>query len=300
MHKTSGQTKLFNIQNIHTKFLFFLILVVTITISVFAVSLLQNNPDSNYYGKIIGHRGASGLSPENTLVSIKKAIDLNADIIEIDVHQTKDSVIVVIHDETVDRTTNGEGRVRDLTFREIKILDAGSWFNKKFKNERIPSLEEVLALIDGKCGLMIEMKGSDDIYPGIVKRVYNLINKYNGIKWCIIQSFNDEFLQSFHSIDSTIVLNKLIAFDIPFLPVFIDNSIHTGNISDYDYVDAININKIFLTQGKIENIHSAGYQVNVWTVNDSLDIEDYFRLGADGVITNFPNYKRNIVMDKNN
>ncbi len=91
--------------------------------------------------KILSHRGASAYAPENTIVAFKKAIEMNTDGIELDVHLSKDGHIIVMHDERVDRTTNGKGEIKDLLFHELKELDAGSWFSEKYKDEKIPTLE---------------------------------------------------------------------------------------------------------------------------------------------------------------
>ena len=107
---------------------------------------------------LTGHRGAAALEPENTLLSMQKAIDLSVDQIEIDVHLTSDQHLVVIHDTTVDRTTDGQGAVADFTLEKIKQLDAG-------KGERIPTLQEVIDLVRGKVVLQIELKGPNTAKP---------------------------------------------------------------------------------------------------------------------------------------
>src|SRR3712207_5048900 len=109
--------------------------------------------------KIMAHRGAAAYAPENTIAAFTKAIEMKADAIELDIHLSKDDHIVVIHDEKVDRTTNGKGLVMEFTLEELKRLDAGSWFNKEFKNEKIPTLREVLELVAYKnIDLNIEIK----------------------------------------------------------------------------------------------------------------------------------------------
>jgi glycerophosphoryl diester phosphodiesterase len=118
---------------------------------------------------IIGHRGAAGLAPENTLASIEKALSLGVDRIEIDIHQTKDNVLVVIHDETLERTTNGKGKIKDLTYREILKYSAGAKFSPACENEKVPTLAEVLDLIDGKSQLLIELKKATAITPELLK-----------------------------------------------------------------------------------------------------------------------------------
>ncbi len=115
----------------------------------------------------IAHRGASGTFPENTLSAFRAAIDAGADMCELDVQLTRDGTVVVIHDDTVDRTTDGNGEVAELTLEEIKRLDAGAKFKGgALKDERIPTLDEVFALTTGKCGLNIELKGAGVEQPG--------------------------------------------------------------------------------------------------------------------------------------
>ena len=121
--------------------------------------------------KIFAHRGSKGTHPENTLASFKEAVRVGSDGIELDVHLTKDGHLVVIHDETVDRTTNGTGEIRNLTLAEIKAMDAGGWFHNKYAGEKIPTLEEVLLLLTelGFNGqLNIELKTDVIQYKGLV------------------------------------------------------------------------------------------------------------------------------------
>ena len=114
----------------------------------------------------IAHRGASGYAPENTLAAFDKAVEMQADYIEIDVQLSKDDLPVVIHDDTLDRTTNGTGNISAYTLQELKSLDAGSWFDKKYAGEKIPSLNEVLEMYGEKINILIELK-SPELYPGV-------------------------------------------------------------------------------------------------------------------------------------
>ena len=128
----------------------------------------------------IAHRGASGYEPENTLRSFRKAIELNSDAIELDVQLTKDHKLVVIHDETVNRTTNGKWKVSELTLKELKKLDAG-------KGEKIPTLEEVIKVCRNKCKLNIEIKELNS-----VKKVIEIVVKERFVKQTIISSNHKE------------------------------------------------------------------------------------------------------------
>lgn len=139
----------------------------------------------------IAHRGASGYAPENTLAAFDKAVEMQADYIEIDVQLSKDDLPVIIHDDTLDRTTNGTGNVSAYTLEELRSLDAGSWFDKKYAGEKIPSLNEVLEMYGEKINILIELK-SPELYPGVEEKVAEALAKYkldtsNNI---VIQSFN--------------------------------------------------------------------------------------------------------------
>ncbi len=116
---------------------------------------------------IIGHRGAPLEAPENTLSSLELAIRQGADLNEIDLHLSADGQLVVIHDDSVDRTTNGRGQVGDLLFSELRALDAGSWMGPQYRGERIPTLNEALELTAGRAGLVLELKHGSDRYPDI-------------------------------------------------------------------------------------------------------------------------------------
>ena len=154
--------------------------------------------------KVIAHRGGANLAPENTMAAFEKAISLKVDMIEIDVEQTNDSVVVVIHDGTVDRTTNGSGAVDSLSYDYIKNLDAGSWYDKKFAAEKISTLDEVLSLIDGQLTLLIEIKEGSERYPGIERQTVEAIQKFKAHSWVIVQSFNLKAIERVSQIDKHI------------------------------------------------------------------------------------------------
>jgi glycerophosphoryl diester phosphodiesterase len=113
---------------------------------------------NNHHIRIIAHRGGANLAPENTLAAFRQAIDLGVDMIEIDVHLSKDGHIMVIHDFTLDRTTTGKGKIADMTLKQIRKYDAGVKFNEKFRGEKVPTLDETMELLNGKTGLLIEIK----------------------------------------------------------------------------------------------------------------------------------------------
>jgi glycerophosphoryl diester phosphodiesterase len=238
---------------------------------------------------LIAHRGASGLAPENTLPAVKKALDTSADFIEIDVHQTKDGEVVVIHDPTVDRTTNGTGRVADLTLAELKKLDAGIKHDSSFAGTRIPTLAQVLRAVKGKKKLLIELKkGEEDYYQGLEENTLRIIREHRAETWCVLQSFHDPILERIWKADFVIQTHKLMVGKIPFLPIFIDYELKFGNFDRYSEATAINIHRYFASKAFIKLLHNQGFKTFIWTEDKPQNIQRLYELGADGVMTNHP------------
>jgi len=232
---------------------------------------------------LIAHRGASSICPENTLISIKKAIDLGFDMVEVDVHQTKDNRIVVIHDKTISRTTNDRGRVSNLTLKELRQYSAGIWFDKKFIDEKIPTLEEVLKITNKKIKLLIEIKDTKSV--DIEKNLANIIKKNNSQDYCIVQSFNLKHLENINKIDNKIEIHKLMIGRL-FGNVYFDTTLRIFNIDKYKFIKSINVYHRFVTKRFIDYIHKKNKNVFVWTVDSKKMKSKLFRKGVDGIITN--------------
>lgn len=219
----------------------------------------------------IGHRGACGYEPENTLLSFNRALQLNVDMIELDVHVCRSGEIVVIHDEEVDRTTNGKGYVVDKTLDELRILDAG-------KGETMPTLQEVLDLVDRKAKVNIELKGT-----GTAKPVFELLEGYVGERgWSygdfLISSFNHHELQGLRGLSNESRIGVLIK-DIP-----------VGLVEFVEKVAAYSVNVYTesISRELVDDVHSRGMKVLVWTVDDIDQIERMKSLGVDGIFSNYP------------
>ena len=238
---------------------------------------------------IIAHRGASKFAPENTLASVNAALKLNPNRIEIDVQQTKDSVIVLMHDTTLGRTTNGKGLIKEKTFLELTKLDAGSWFSEEFSKERIPTLEAIIKLIDGKCELIIEIKKGGDYYPNIEKNILNIIKKHKAESWVIIHSFDSEILERMHQLNPNIALHKLLVGKLKFVPFIVSNQFESLNIDSQPYIKAYSLNYAFANRDIIKLLKSKGKEINVWNVNDAHSANELISLGVDGIITDNPN-----------
>ena len=245
--------------------------------------------ESKHTFKVIAHRGASTLAPENTIASINTALKLNPDRIEIDVQQTLDSIVVLMHDTTLDRTTNGHGLIKEKTFNDISKLDAGSWFSNDFIGEKIPTLEDIIKLTNGKCQLIIEIKKGNDFYCDIEKHVLKSIENQNAENWVSIHSFDYEILETIHHLNPNIRLHKLLLGKLKYIPFIISNKIEAVNIDEYPYIKEYTLNYVFANKDIIHLLKSHDKKVNVWTVNDSHTANQLIQLGVDGIITDTPN-----------
>lgn len=222
---------------------------------------------------ILGHRGAMAYEPENTLRSIKKAIDLGVDGVEIDVRRCKSEEIVVFHDEKVDRTTNGKGFVKDLYLSELKKLDAG-------KGEKILTLKELIEYIISinennakKIKLIIELKDKD-----IENDVADLLRKYQVIENIIVISFYHQFVRNIKAI------NKKIRTGI----LFVGNPINIVSLAKDADAEFLFPNFNYVDENLVKNAHKNNLKVFVWNVDNKENIEEMAKLKVDGVASNKP------------
>jgi glycerophosphoryl diester phosphodiesterase len=233
---------------------------------------------------IIAHRGASAYAPENTISSFEKAIEMKALIIETDVHQTKDSVVVIMHDLSVDRTTNGKGLIKDISSSDFKQLSIKQ--QKTVLKENPPTLEEAIIAINGRCKLLIELKKGNSYYPNIEKHIIDLIAKYNAQSWVhTIHSFDKDALVNVSKRDSSINLQKLIVFNLPLVSFNFDKHF---NKDDFKNWEGVNVYYKFCSKRVIKKIHKLGKTVYVWTVNKPRKARKLAKRGIDGIITNKP------------
>lgn len=238
---------------------------------------------------VIAHRGASAYAPENTMSAFKKALDMGAGGIELDVHLSKDGRIVVIHDERIDRTSNGKGMVRDFTLDELKNLDFGSWFSQEYAGERIPLLEEVLELLNGWDGLLnIEIKSGIVLYPGIENKLVELVKKYHMDSKVIYSSFNHYSLAELKRIDPEAKIGLLYG---------------EGLIDPWEYalrVGAYAIHPVFyaVVPDIVKGCRENGIAVNTFTVDHPEHILRMAEAGVDGIITNVPDIALKIIKER--
>lgn len=227
---------------------------------------------------ILAHRGASGYAPENTLEAFRLAMDLGADGFELDVHLSRDGELVVIHDETVDRTTNGTGSVGSFTLSELKALNASNGM-EGFSGARIPTLGEVYDLIaDTSHVVNVEIKTDEALYPGIVEKLLQLEDEKHMTGRLLYSSFNHYTLMEL----------KALSPKSPFGILYSD-----GLYEPWKYAASLGARFIhphyrtLLLPGLIEGSLQAGIGINPWTVNDEQTMALCAKYNI-GIITNYP------------
>ncbi len=277
------------------------IVILFMTISLFEPWIYRNFitsgvVDTRLKGEhfdIIAHKGASGVAPENTLAAVQLALDMGVDMIEIDVRNTHDEEIVVIHDATLDRTTDGTGLVHDYTLEEIKQLDAGSWFgDAKYVGEKVPTLKEVLDLVNGQCQVLIEIKHMDHPhYHDFAEKLIDVIKEEkNGYEWIILQSEEVEYLEAAHEYDDHVQTKKLMIGEdsTPLLAFYIETKMHLGRAKEDDRMKALNPEFHTLSTRRVFRMHARGFQVYTYSPNTEEDMIKMLHMGVDGIITDFP------------
>ncbi|MGX9292228.1 glycerophosphodiester phosphodiesterase [Bacillus sp. A015] len=229
---------------------------------------------------IIAHRGSSSAAPENTIAAFDLAVQQGADYIELDVQLTLDQHVAVIHDDTIDRTTDGSGLVKSYTLDQLKKLDAGSWFDERFANERIPTLQEILERYSQRIGILIEIK-----HPkrqiGIEKTVVDIINRFTYSRHIIVQSFDETALQRIKA-DAPSLRTAFIIKPSIF-------KMTKRNLAVYSsFADCLNMKKTMINRWWIDRIHSFGMDVFIWTVKDQKTADRIKKYPIDGVVTDHP------------
>ncbi len=227
--------------------------------------------------KIIAHRGASGYAPENTLAAFAKALELGADMVEMDIHLSKDGEIMVIHDDTLERTTNGRGHVCDYTVADLKELDASHHFSA-YRGERLPTLPEVIELVNRRAGLVIEIKNGPVFYPGIEAKLVRLLEQYDLVTQTIVIAFYHPSLQIVKQLNPAIQTGILYA---------------AGLLEPWTIAAAVGAQALhpcyeYTTPEMIVEAQRRGYRVHPWTIDQPADLERWAASGVDAITTDFP------------
>lgn len=224
--------------------------------------------------KIIGHRGGAKGFPENTLAAFKKSVELGADGVEFDVQLTKDGEVVVIHDEMIDRTMTGSGLVKDHTLKELRQMSAGEFFSPEFKAEKIPTLKEVLEIVQDLEVINIELKNYLP-YIGLEEKVLDLVDNFEIRDKTIISSFNHYSLQKIKKLQPEIKTGALLMSKII-------------NPADYAFkrgFDALHLHFLTAEQEIINKSHFMGLQLNVYTVNFPESVVELLEKEVDMIMT---------------
>lgn len=236
----------------------------------------------------LAHRGAAALAPENTLASITTALELGADYTEIDVRQTRDERLVVIHDEAVDRTTNGTGAVGDLTFEALQRLDAGSWYYPngmkslwELSRLRVPTLEAVLGMVRGPTGICIELK-QPHLYPGMEQRVLDSLASAGMLEG---QESRRVILQSFSV--GTMRLLELLAPQLSrFQLIPPHRELTEQDLTEISgYATGVGLHRKSVTREFVKAAHVRNLRVHAFTVNSPLEMRSLLSTGVDGIIS---------------
>jgi len=231
-----------------------------------------------------------GYAPENTLVSFEEAIRRGADLIELDVQLSQDGEVVVIHDTSVDRTTNGEGLVRDLSWKRIKTLDAGAWYGPEFAHQYVPSLKDVLYRFKTRktarhhaLGLLIEMKTIRGSGGSLADAVVRILHQEQFSERAVVISFDSVALQEVHAADKRIPTGFLYSEEKDESPIALAKDIGAH---------AILPRKTAVTSRLVANAHKSSIAVATWTANTKNEMKRLLTCGVDAIATNYPDRMR--------
>ncbi|MGX5677448.1 glycerophosphodiester phosphodiesterase [Bacillus toyonensis] len=250
--------------------------------------------------KNIAHRGASAYAPEHTIAAYKLGQQLKEDYIEIDLQMTKDGHLLAMHDETVNRTTNGKGLVKEHTLEEMKQLNVGSFFNEKypnlakkeFENAKVPKLKEIIEMFGHNANYYIETKSPDE-YPGMEEKLLEIIKYYQISDKVIIQSFSEESLQKIHSLHANIPLVQLLSYQKSV-------QLNELEIEKYKtYCIGLGMNYKYIDSAYVKKIKKHGLEVHPFTVDNEKDMKKLLSWGVDGMFTNYLDRLHSILDLKN-
>jgi glycerophosphoryl diester phosphodiesterase len=226
----------------------------------------------------IAHRGASGRAPENTHAAFAAALALGAEAIELDVQLSADGELVVIHDETLERTTDGQGAVGDRSVAELARLDAGAWFAPEYRGERIPRLADVLAQVRDRVTLNVEIKSARDL--GVIEaKLAALIAAERAAEWVVFSSFYPEAVRTLRALAPWARLGVLCDED---------PRRHGFAVAGEIAAELVIPGRAWVDARVVEEAHVRGYDVWVWTVNEPGEMRRLIALGVDAIFSDFP------------
>lgn len=244
--------------------------------------LLYNDNGDGFV--VIAHRGASGHAPENTMAAFKKAVEMGAEMMELDVLLSADGVPMCFHDASLDRCTNASGLFTDFTYDSLKTLDAGSWFDPAFAGEPIPTLDEVLAYAKGKITVNIEIKTesvTDELRGGVEEKCLELVKKHDMMDYVIFSSFDYRALKHLRELAPEVTTALLYAG----ADGAIDGPVA---LTEHILTDAFNCSWKELSPEWITQLQDRGVPFNIYTVNDAEKMRELIQAGASGIFSDYP------------
>ena len=240
---------------------------------------------------VLAHRGANKVAPQNTIPAFKKAMEFLSDGLETDVHLSKDGHIVICHNYTIDETSNGVGRVDEMTLAELKKYDFGSYFSNDFLGVQLPTLPELLDLTKSMSLINIEIKPPKKDCD-LVKRVVETIHEYGIINNSIVSCFDPECIRQVKEFDKNVKTGLLYEDD------YLGNEIISFGVAKYCQqlnADAAHPHRKLITQQDVIELHELGMAVNPWTVNKEEEIIRLANWGCDALISDVPDYCRKVL-----
>jgi len=236
-------------------------------------SCQQKGKIENY--EVTAHRGGAGLAPENTLAALQNAMELKAGYSEIDVQETKDGKIILLHDNTLERTAGVARNIWDMPYDSLQLLDVGGWFAPEFAGEKIITLGEAIDAVKGKMRLNIELKRNKHEVV-LVEKVLRIIDEKNFQDQCMLTSFSKTFVTQVRALNPDITLGFIFSKYREEFDVF-----------ELD-VDLLSVKYTLVDQAFVDKAHASGKKVAVWTVNDPAMMKNLLELGVDTIITDYP------------
>lgn len=234
---------------------------------------------------VVAHRGGSGYAPENTLASMKKAIELGAEMSELDVQETADGKLIILHDRSLKRTAGVDKNIWETKYSELKGLDVGSWFSNKYKNEPVPTLQEIIDLVKGKMKLNIELK-TNGHEKKLAERTLKVVLDNNFLDQVIFTSFKFDEIRTIRRLNKKAKVGYLFGKLPQDVDVFKED------------VDLLSANYKTVNEEFMKKARNSGKEVVVWTVNKPADMKRMIALGVDAIITNYPDVLQKILSEK--
>lgn len=240
------------------------------------ISIISKAPTTPAAPLVFAHRGVSSLAPENTLAAFRLAAKLGVDGIELDVQLSRDGIPVVIHDDRLERTSNGAGRVRHHTYAELHQLDCGGWFGPAFAGECLPALEEALAAFPGLVN--VEIKQQEVEYAGIEEAVVEVLRRAGALERAIVSSFDHRSVRRVHELEPALSTAVL----------FVASPVDPGLDARAASASAVHPQHLGAYPWLVQAAHGAGLAVRAWTVDTEEDVARVVGAGVDAIVSNVP------------